>query len=170
MLHQDELNFPHLSPPGRASLSTPPSSRQEASFVWKMKLNNTTPLTDKGKGKEKQVQPKGSETTPLTRQGYRTGRLAEDFWAALGAPNTPQLPRKRLKVIPFIIKSPANKELLIDKTHEPSLMLATIHIAEILAGIPWTTERVRKHVVNEISQALRKVLIYNSSSTNPFQQ
>lgn len=41
-----------------------------------------------------------------------------------------------------------------------------MHVAELLAGIPWTESRVRHHVVNEVAQTLHKVLVF----TNPFAQ
>lgn len=54
------------------------------------------------------------------------------------------------------------------KTSPPSA-ITQVHIAELLAGIPWTPSRARLHVVNEISQALHKVLKFNNSTSNPFQ-
>lgn len=40
----------------------------------------------------------------------------------------------------------------------------------MLAGIPWTQARARQHVVNEVSQALHKLLVFNNNVSNPFQQ
>ena len=54
------------------------------------------------------------------------------------------------------------------KTSPPSV-IAQVHVAELLAGIPWTSLRAREHVVNEISQTLHKVLIFNNNLSNPFQ-
>lgn len=76
-------------------------------FVWRSKPpNDDSPrtqetTTDKGKAKAKPNIPKAPDSTPITRQGYRTGRLAEDFWTALDIPNIPPSPRKTLQVIPF---------------------------------------------------------------------
>ena len=47
--------------------------------------------------------------------------------------------------------------------------VAHVHIAEVLAGVPWTTDRAKQHVVNEVSQTLHKLLIFNNNLSNPFQ-
>ena len=122
------------------------------------------------KEKGKSVLKKVNESTPLTRQGYRTCRLAEDFWTAISMPNTPTSPRKTLRVIPILTKNSDQTKYLIDKNQPPPSSLAAIHVAELLAGIPWTTPRARQHVVNEVSQSLHELLIFNNSSTNPFQK
>jgi hypothetical protein len=119
-----------------------------------------------GKGKEK---ARVNESAPITRQGYRSGQLAEDFWKALGTPNTPQTHRKRLKVIPFLLNQ-AQTEYLSDRKAKPCATITTVQVAELLAGIPWTTTRARLHVVNEVAQSLHKVLIFNNTSTSPFQK
>lgn len=40
----------------------------------------------------------------------------------------------------------------------------------MLAGVPWTTIRARQHIVNEVSQALHKVLVFNNQHNTPFQK
>lgn len=128
-----------------------------------MKQSAGAASTDKGKEKVK-----ASESAPLTRQGYRSGQLADDFWTALGVPNIPQAHRKRLKVIPFLINH--KEEYLVDTKAKPSCMITVVQIAELLAGIPWTTNRARQHVVNEVAQALHRILIFNNTTTSPFQK
>ena len=164
-LQPDEINFPRLPSPSPAPSPNPTTQTPLAaapSFVWRMKSQDT-PNTDREK-------KKGSESIPLTRHGYRTGRLAEDFWVAIGMPNTPTSPRKSLRVIPTLTKNAEQTEHLIDKDQPSPNSIAAIPIAEILAGIPWTTARARQHVVNEVSQALHKLLIFNTSAANPFQK
>ena len=36
-----------------------------------------------------------------------------------------------------------------------------------MAGVPWTINRVRQHVISEVSQALHKILIFNNQSNTP---
>lgn len=106
----------------------------------------------------------------MTRQGYRTGRLAEDFWTAIGAPNKPQSNKKQLRVIPFLVKSPELNDFLADSDPSSAKPIAIVHIAELLAGIPWTPLRAKQHVVNEVSLALHKIFIFNNNQTSPFQK
>jgi len=173
-LQQDDINFPPLSPPQGTKAATtthqlPQEGPSTPSFVWRVRNDNILHSSDKGKGKQKQSAPRGSESAPLTRQGYRTGRLAEDFWIALDMPNTPKSTHKKLKVIPLLLRNPEQTEYLIDKAQAPQQTIATIQIAEILAGVPWAPHKVKQHIVNQISHALHKVLIFNTSATNPFQ-
>lgn len=58
----------------------------------------------------------------------------------------------------------------MDKKAKSFNHITTVQVAEQLAGIPWTTPRARQHVVNEVAQSLHKVLIFNNSSTSPFQK
>jgi exonuclease III len=37
-----------------------------------------------------------------------------------------------------------------------------------MAGLPWTLQRARQHIVNEVTQALQKFLVFNSQHTTPF--
>lgn len=191
----DDINFPKLqspyrkpvSPPSQLSpahnhntpqLRTPQAAEKTPSpaFVWRSKPPNEdiqrTPDTQPEKRKQKPSIPKIPDSAPITRQGYRTGRLAEDFWSALGIPNTPSTTRKTLHVVPFLVKDqlPEQAEYLVDKKIIPHTTIALVQIAELLAGIPWTTRRAREHVVNETSQALHKVLIFNNNLSNPFQK
>jgi hypothetical protein len=108
---------------------------------------------------------KGSNSAPLTRQGYRSGRLADDFWTTLNVSETPQAPRKKLRVYPFLTKN-QDKYLVENNTHKT---ITSVHIAELLAGVPWTTLRAGQHIVNEVAQALHKILIFNNQQTSPFQ-
>ena len=160
---------PRATPETPIYLQTPatPTPAPRTSFVWCAKTDDLQ--QSKGKGKLK-TQPKPPESAPITRQGYRTGRLAEDFWTAVGMPNTPHAHRKKLKVIPVLMKAPDQREYLIEKKLNSYTPIAIAHVAEILAGIPWTMKRARQHVVNELSQALHKVLIFGNNSFNPIQQ
>lgn len=192
----DNINFPRLQTPKRYSPS-PNTCRREGpispvpqlqtpqpkepsltpAFVWGPKhvqeeeLRAGETYTEKGKTKLKPLASKVMDS-PITRQGYRTGRLAEDFWTALGIPNMPSSARKTLQVIPFLTKNPLTEhaEYLADHKSSPPGAIAQVHIAELLAGIPWTSSRARTHVVNEISQALHKNLIFNNKLSNPFQK
>lgn len=147
-------------------------------FVWRPKPTGgecnqpQTPIGGGDKGKSVEAEQK----TPVAqwkRQGYRSGRLAEDFWATVGVPNTPISVNKSLQVIPFLLKEATRKEAveyLVDTratTHKP---IALVHIAEILAGIPWTEQRVKQHVVSEVAQALHKIFVFTSKSPNPLQK
>lgn len=132
-----------------------------------MKPQAETGTQDKGKEK---IKLQGSESAPITRQGYMSGMLAENFWETLDIPDTPLTPRKKLRVLPLLTKNQDHKEFLVDNSKQPPTPITTIHIAEVLAGIPWTTIRVRQHVVNEIAQGLLKVLIFNNQHNTPFQK
>lgn len=197
LLLQDDIDFPRLpssarrssSPPKvQRTLHSPPASQVQTpqtsdrvpTFIWRHKppheefQNAPEPLTEKGKGKAPRCQNtihKALDSVPITRQGYRTGRLAEDFWGALGIPNTPLSSRKTLQVIPLLTKdqNTENAEYLVDKRVLPHRTIVQAQVAEQLAGIPWTTKRARQHVVDETSQALHKVLIFNNNLSNPFQ-
>ena len=163
----NEINFPQLQSPTPRTPHTAKPPAQEPEFIWRAKITEGQPPGEKGKGKSKTL---SFEFTPLTRQGYRSGRLADDFWMALDTPDTPQTCHKKLRVIPFITKNEAHVEYLIDKVPSPQLKITEVHIAEVLAGIPWTPQRAQQHVVNEVAQALQKVLIFNSHLTSPFQK
>ena len=169
-LHRNDINFPQLSsptpqsPPQRPTPTTPTETpEQTPTFVWRPKAVADSPKT---KGKEK-VQ--SQESTPITRQGYRTGRLAEDFWSAIGMPQTPPSFRKKLKVVPLLTRNEEQTEYLVNKSPTLPLSITEAHVAEVLAGIPWSTIRAQKHVVSETAQALNKVLIFNNTLTSPFQ-
>ena len=187
----DDINFPRLpsaarrltSPPRRADsppvpdLQTPQTSETTLVFIWRNKPPNeeiqqvAEPSTDKGKYKAKTSTPRIPDSAPITRQGYRTGRLAEDFWGALGIPNTPSSTRNTLQVIPVLTKDQLleQAEYLVDKKTPPHSSVVQVWVAEKLAGLPWTPTRARQHIVNEISQALHKVFIFNNNLSNPFQ-
>ena len=94
-LQQDETHLP--SPPGKDSIHSQSPSQDPhptSSFVRRIKQGNSLQTGDKGKGKQK-AGSSGSDSTPLTRQGYRLGRLAEDFWTAVGIPSIPQATQKK---------------------------------------------------------------------------
>ena len=123
------------------------------------------------KGKNIQSHTKPTDSAPITRQGYRTGRLAEDFWATTNIPNTPPSPRKTLQVIPLFIKHEGeNAEYLANNKAVQLQPIAQVHVAEILAGIPWTESRARQHVVNEVAQALHKIFVFTNKIVNPFKK
>ena len=74
----NDTNFPQLNSPKPAT-PTPPSPTSQPpgtphTFVWRRKPDVQPPDPDKGKGKAP-----STDSTPLTRQGYRSGHLAEDF-------------------------------------------------------------------------------------------
>jgi hypothetical protein len=179
-LQPDELNFPKLpsgnhTPDRSLSQQNSPITLEKTHFVWRTKpvfaelaTPQTTPSEDKGKGKQ---QVKNLDSAPVTRQGYRSGRLADDFWTALNPPHPPVAQRKTLQVIPILIadKPELPTQCLVDlKTHKPQ-PFAQVHIAELLAGIPWSEHRVRQHVVNEVAQTLYKKLVFTNPSANPLQ-
>ena len=172
LLQPDEINFPKLQTPIPTKRGNSPTSerKEEPKFVWRSPhIAKPTPkahATEGSRGKEK-----GLDSAPLTRQGYRTGRLAEDFWSAIGMPNTPATKSKMLRVIPFLTKNHHTEqtEYLVDIRRQSFSAIAYVHIAESLAGIPWTQIRARQHVVNEVSQVLHKILIFNNNLSNPFQ-
>ena len=173
MLQLDNINFPKLQTPTsmKQTTSTPDlsSKSQEPKFVWKP-VHIKTPEKKMVEGSRGKV--KVMESTPLIRQGYRSGRLAEDFWSAVGMPNTPTSNPKMLRVIPFLTKN-RNTELieyLVDRRGKSFGAIAFVHIAEVLAGIPWTQVRARQHIVNEVSLTLHKILIFNNNLSNPFQK
>jgi hypothetical protein len=170
LLQPDDINFPRLPTP-TATTRGSPKTTETPHFVWRAPHTATSASklqsTEGSKGKDKLP-----ESAPLTRQGYRTGRLAEDFWTAIGMPNTPTTNHKLLRVIPFLTKNRHldQAEYLIDRRGPSFGAIAYVHIAELLAGIPWTQSRARQHVVNEVSQALYKLLIFNNNLSNPFQR
>lgn len=80
LLHPDD--FPKLPSPAAAprknTLHQEDESikKQEPPFVWSSPHAGKAAQTlERGRGKDKPL-----DSTPLTRQGYRTGCLAEDFW------------------------------------------------------------------------------------------
>ena len=196
MLVPDEINFPRLPSPAKLPLSPSPcpwsghtsptpsikmpqTAEKTATpvFIWRsppggQHLLETMSEKEGGKIKDKPSIPRAPDSAPITRQGYRTGRLAEDFWGTLGIPNTPSSIRKTLRVIPFLIKNSLTEqaEYLVDKKILPFTTLVQVHVAEVLAGVPWSTTRAKQHIVNEISHALHRVLIFNNNLSNPFQK
>ena len=183
-LQPDELNFPKLPSPSRKAESwvTPKEKQQESPktptpthFVWRSKPPTEEPIQeqtqdgDKGKGKQAS---RNTDSAPMTRQGYRSGRLADDFWTALNTPHTPTSQRKSLRVIPVLIrdKKGESMEYLVNSKAAAPKFIAQVHIAELLAGIPWTEMRVRQHVVNEVAQALYKILVFPNPAANPLQK
>ena len=90
----------------------------------------------------------------------------------MNPPNTPPSTRKTLQVIPFLLTdhNKDSAEYLVDNKTVPHQPLAHVHIAELLAGISWTKTRAKQHVVNEVAQALHKVLIFTNKAPNPLQK
>lgn len=80
--------------------------------------------------------------------------------------------KKTLRVIPILIKERREKtmEYLVNTKATSTKTIAQLHIAELLAGVPWTEPRVRQHVVNEVAQSLCKVLVFTNPSSNPLQK
>lgn len=165
-LQPTEENFPQLHSPGLGK-KTPPNPQQPSTpqtLIWRQKP--MTPSSVGNKGKEKLHM----DSTPITRQGYRSGRLADDFWEILNIPGTPSSPRKKLRVIPILTKNFTHSEYLADNSKHPHSSITTVHIAEILVGVPWSLQRIKHHIVKETTQALHKVLIFNNQYNTPFQQ
>jgi hypothetical protein len=167
-LQPNDENFPQLNSPGPGAKSPTPSpiTQQPATpqtFIWRQKPAAATTSESKGKEKAK------VESTPITRQGYRSGRLADDFWEVLNIPGTPSSQKRKLRVIPFLTKNFSHTEYLVDNSKHPYSNITTVHIAEVLAGIPWSLLRVKQHIVNETAQALHKVLMFNNQHNTPFQ-
>jgi hypothetical protein len=98
---------------------------------------------------------------------YRSGRLADDLWEVLQIPDTPMTPMKKLRVLPLISKHQNYSEYLVDSSKLPLAPITSASIAELLAGVPWTSHRAKLHIVNEVSQALLKVLIFNNQHNTP---
>lgn len=48
--------------------------------------------------------------------------------------------------------------------------IAQVNIAELLAWILWTENKVRQHIVNEVSQALHIILVFTNRAANPLQR
>jgi hypothetical protein len=169
----DEINFPHLPSPSVKPCSRTPISPStpvlRTAFVWCPKPTEDLQANTK-KGKEKVKTQKNMESTPITRQGYRTGRLAEDFWTAVSMPNTPHGRMKKLRVIPILTKGTEQKTYLVEKKPHSFAPIAITHVAEQLAGLPWTPLRAKQHVVNELSQSLHKVFIFGNNVHNPIQK
>jgi hypothetical protein len=175
----DEINFPKLPSSGSKADSggkrrLSPESTETPHFVWRTKPilsdNQDQPKgEEKGKGKLTQKAP---DSTPITRQGYRSGRLADDFWIALNTPHTPTSLRKTIRVVPILTKGGQDEtiEYLANTKASTPKSIAQVHIAELLAGVPWTETRVRQHVVSEVAQALYKVLVFPKPSDNPLQK
>lgn len=173
-LQPDDINFPRLQTPAtghKGSSPNPAPDHSNKQFVWNSS-NITTPATKSQTTEGSRDKEKAPDSAPLTRQGYRSGRLAEDFWSMLGMPNTPSSNHKLLRVIPFLTKNRHTEqpEYLVDRRGQSFGTIAYVHIAELLAGIPWTQSRARQHVVNEVSQALHRILVFNNNLSNPFQK
>ena len=186
----DDIHFPKLSTPSKtakeAAAPSPAGSAKEAAFhsptgsaepleqphlIWRSKpATQEEQLLKKENEKGKSSQVKIPESTPITRQGYRTGRLAEDFWLALKTPNTPISTRKTLQVIPLLIKDREPLEYLVSSKRQQYQPLAQVHIAELLAGIPWAEQSAQQHVVSEVAQALHKIFVFTSKIINPLQE
>ena len=167
-LQPNDTNFPQLTSPS-AGNKTPhsPTTQQPGApqaFVWRMKPPPMASSVDRGKGKAT------VESTPITRQGYRSGRLSDDLWEVLAIPSTPSSPRKKLRVFPFLTKNFNHAEFLSNNNKLTTNSITFVHIAEVLAGVPWTVQRARQHVVNETAQALLKVLIFSNQHNTPFQK
>lgn len=198
-LQPDDVNFPRLPSSAKQKQimeeTSPPKEsphnveRTEAPhFVWRSKPPNLEHQheeseeghQDKDKSKDKNKGsspshkpiPKPVESTPITRQGYRSGRLADDFWGTLKVPNTPATNRKTLQVIPILYTghNRAAAEYLVDHKVTPHQPIAQVHIAELLAGVPWHESTTKQHVVNEVAQALYKVLVFTHKTANPLQK
>jgi hypothetical protein len=166
-LQPNDTKFPQLTSPGAATMVTPQQSQPPGTpqtFIWRRKPGTDESTKDKDKGK---LKTPVTDSVPLTRQGYRSGRLAEDFWTVLNIPSTPGSAKKKLRVIPLLTKNYTHTEYLVDKSKPSFTPITTVHIAELLAGIPWTLSRVKQHIIAEVSQALHKFLIFNNQSTTP---
>ena len=87
-------------------------------------------------------------------------------------PNTPHATHKKLKVIPLLLKNPTHTQYVIDKAQDPQWP-STDDRYHTDSGdtcrCTLDSSRAKQHIVNEISHALRKVLIFNTNASNPFQ-
>ena len=181
-LHTNELNFPKLPSAKRTTTqeaelghtpNVPVNVDSPPHFVWRSKPPTIQPEeTDPAEETKGKAVAKATNSTPITRQGYKTRRLADDFWSTLNPPNARKSARKTLQVIPFLLTNHNREsaEYLVDNKNAPHQPIAHVHIAELLAGLPWTESRTRQHVVNEVAQALNKVLIFTSKVPNPLQK
>ena len=88
----------------------------------------------------------------------------------LNIPGTPSFPKKKLRVLPFLTKNFNHTEYLVDNSKQLHNTITSVNIAELLAGVPWSIQRLRHHIVNETAQALHKVLIFNNQHNTPFQK
>lgn len=174
-LQPDDVNFPKLQSPNFVAQRTPlkPNSdlnQKEPNFVWKSKQDAA--LITKVQSRANSGKEKLTDSAPLTRQGYRSGRLAEDLWTSIGMPQIHVSNHKLLKVIPFFTRNRLTEqpEYLVDKRGQSFSVIAHVQIAESLAGVPWTESMARQHVVNEVSQTLHKTLIFNNNLSSPFQR
>jgi hypothetical protein len=163
-LQPNDINFPQLSSPGKDATNITPQQQPGTpqAFIWRRKTDNMP--TDKEKGKQKTP---SVESAPLTRQGYRSGRLADDFWEVLKIPGTPNTQKRKLRVIPFISKNQNHSEYLVDNCKQVFTPITTVYIAEQLAGVPWTVLRARQHIVDELAHALHKILIFSNQNNTP---
>lgn len=197
-LQPDDVNFPKLplSAKQKQKLEEPSPIKEPQNnverpetphFIWRSKppnlehqpedseergIQDKNQDTNKGSNSPHYPIPKPVESTPITRQGYRSGRLADDFWSTLKVPNTPTTNRKNLQVIPILYTehNRAKAEYLVDHKVTPHQPIAQVHIAELLAGIPWQEAITKQHVVNEAAQALYKVLVFTHKTANPLQK
>lgn len=60
-------------------------------------------------------------------------------------------------------------DYLVNAKTEGNKAIIQVHIAEQLAGVPWTEARARQHVMNEVVQALYKVFVFTNPSANSLQ-
>lgn len=168
-LQPNDTNFPLLTSPEKLP-TIPPTSQPPGTpnaFVWKRKSSTDETPADKGKSK---LKTPSTDSAPFTRQGYRSGRLAEDFWEILNISGMPDSARKKLRILPILTRNHVQTEYLVDINKSPSTPITTAHVAEQLTGVPWTLPRVKEHIIREVSQALHKVLIFNNQSTSPIYQ
>ena len=130
MLTPDDINFPKLQTPTSGTKKTPVvkqndavNKSEEPQFVWK--AQQVAKLTPKKHMVESGRRDRFAESTPLTRHWYRSGRMAEDFWTAIGMPNTPTANPKMLRVIPFLTKNCQTDKAayLVDKKVNPLVQL-----------------------------------------------
>ena len=168
-LQPNDANFPPFQSPSLGMPSSPqtPHTQQPSTpqaFIWRQKPAVAQNTLEKGKEKL------NMESAPITRQGYRSGRLSDNFWDVIDIPGTPSTQKKKLRVLPILTKNFAQTEYLTDNSTQPHSAITSANIAEILAGVPWTTQRARQHIVNETAQALQKVLIFNNQHNTPFQR
>ena len=168
------LIFLNSSPSRTDKEAASPSPSGSAAFIeqphliWRFKPATQEEQSlkkehDKGKSSHGKI----PESTPITRQGYRTSRLAEDFWLALQTPNTPISARKTLQVIPLLIKDREPLEYLVSSKRQQLQPLAQVHIVELLACIPWAEHSAKQHVVSEVAQALHKIFVFTTKIPSP---
>ena len=108
-------------------------------FIWRSKPLTMQPEVQEGGGEIKgKAIAKSADLTPITRQGYRSRRLADNFWSTLNPHNTPTSPARLYKSSPSYLQTTIENRRntwWITKAHHTSpLLMCTSH--NCLLGYP----------------------------------